>query len=357
MQTIWGPLVPLLRVELDLNYAVGGLHATAFALGMFAAGLLSDTIAERIGDKRAFWIGSTGMALGALLLMTAGSVYMTLFSALLMGVFGTLMLVMIQSGLSNAHGALRATAITEANVIAYVASTLAPLLVSIVVAVGIGWRGALVFPITVWAILRLTNHQRDFPTGEQTSTQSRKAPFPATFWVVWLGLVLSIAAEWSVTFWTADFLIQRFEVETSVATASLAGFTTFGVFGRWIASRLAKHFSERRLLISTLALGFTGAMLFWLSEQALLSFVGLALVGFGLANAYPMGVATLIRTAPEQANRASARASMGAAVAILVAPQAIGILADSMSITAAYGSMPLLVLAALALAVFAPARP
>ncbi|MCB9452752.1 MAG: MFS transporter [Anaerolineaceae bacterium] len=357
LQTIWGPLVPLLRVEFDLNYAMGGLHATAFALGMFAAGLLSDTIAERIGDKRAFWIGSTGMAAGVLLLLTATSVYMTLFSALLMGLFGTLMLILIQAGLANEHGALRATAITEANVIAYIASTLAPLLVSLVVAIGIGWRGALIFPITVWGILRLTNHKRDFPTAEGGSTQSRKTPFPISFWVIWLGLTLSVAAEWVVTFWTADFLIQRLSIETSAATASLAVFTGFGVLGRWIASQLAKRFSEKRLLTGALALAFVGATLFWVSQQTLLSFAGLALLGFGLANAYPLGAATLIRTAPQQANRASARASLGAAVAILVAPQAVGILADSMSITTAFGSVLLLVLAALALTAFSPAQP
>lgn len=356
LQTIWGPLVPLLRIELDLNYTMGGFHATAFALGMFTAGLLSDSIAARIGDRRSLWVGSGGMALGALLLVTAASIYATLLSALLMGLFGTVMLIMIQAGLSNEHGTLRAIALSEANMLAYIASTAAPLFISFVVAIGIGWRGALVMPVIAWALLRLTHQQQDFPSAAPSSDPSRKTPFPVMFWIIWLGLVLSVAAEWSVTFWTADFLIRLFNLETSIAAASLAIFTTFGVLGRWAASRLAKHVTERRLLINMLILAFTGAFIFWISRQAVFSFLGLALVGFGLANAYPLGVATLMHTAPEQANRVSARASLGAAVAILIAPQAIGIIADTLSIDTAYGIVPLLILAALVLTLLSPAR-
>jgi MFS family permease len=123
-----------------------------------------------------------------------------------------------------------------------------------------------------------------------------------------------------------------------------------------MASQLAKRFSEKRLLTSTLVLAFIGAIIFWVSQGELWSFAGLALLGFGLANAYPLGVATLIRTAPHQANRASARASLGAAVAILVAPQAIGILADSMSLLGAYSIVPALIFAALVLMRFSSTR-
>ena len=63
-QAALGPLMPFLRDELNLSYTVGGLHFSAFALGMMLAGSTGDLIATRWGRYRTFWGGGIGMVLG-----------------------------------------------------------------------------------------------------------------------------------------------------------------------------------------------------------------------------------------------------------------------------------------------------
>ena len=131
IQSTLGPLTPFLRAELNLNYTVTALHLSAFALGMIAAGLLSDRLAERFGRRALFWGGGVGMALGAVLLALGQQPAVTIAASLLMGTFGSFLLVMLQAALSDRHGALRAVALTEANVVAAVFSMLAPLIIGI----------------------------------------------------------------------------------------------------------------------------------------------------------------------------------------------------------------------------------
>lgn len=87
MQVLVRVLVPFLRAELHLSYRMGALHISAFALG-------------------------------ALCLTLGSSASMTIASTGLMGFWGSLLLMMLQAGLSDLHGEQRAVAMTEANIAA-----------------------------------------------------------------------------------------------------------------------------------------------------------------------------------------------------------------------------------------------
>src|SRR5690348_11537029 len=143
LQAILGLLMPFLRRELALSYTLGGLHLSAFAVGMVLAGLFGARALASIGRARVLWCGAVGMALGALLLALGRHVGLTLARALCMGVPGSLMLVTSQATLSERHGALRTLAFAEANVAGGVSAGLAPLLVGGLQQAGLGWRGAL----------------------------------------------------------------------------------------------------------------------------------------------------------------------------------------------------------------------
>ena len=114
MQTSLGPLMPFLRGELNLNYSVAGLHFSAFAMGMVLAGATGDRAATRWGRWRLFWGGGGGMAIGAVAFGLGSVPAMTISSAFVMGLLGAFLLVMIQSTLSDHHGANRALAVNGA---------------------------------------------------------------------------------------------------------------------------------------------------------------------------------------------------------------------------------------------------
>lgn len=127
----FGPLTPFLRSELGISYAVASLHFTAFALGILGAGLGGPWVIERIGRWRALWLGAFGMSAGAVLLLIGVDPLVTIAASFLMGLIGSLILAVMPAALADRHGERRAIALSEANLLASVISTAAPL--------AIGW--------------------------------------------------------------------------------------------------------------------------------------------------------------------------------------------------------------------------
>ncbi len=117
LQAILGPMMPFLRTELNLSFTMGGLHLSAFAVGMILAGVIGVRVLALLGRQLVFWGGAMGMAGGAFFLAVDGHVLVTLVATLAMGTFGALMLVTIQATLADRHGERRAIAFTEANVV------------------------------------------------------------------------------------------------------------------------------------------------------------------------------------------------------------------------------------------------
>jgi fucose permease len=84
---------------------------------------------------------------------------------------------------------------------------------------------------------------------------------------------------------------------------------------------------------------------------------GLALLGIGLGNLFPMGISLAVALAPGQAAPASGRAVVMTSFAVLLAPLTVGTLADATSLTAALGVVPVaLALAAVGLTLVSRAR-
>lgn len=47
----FGPVMPFLRSELSLSYTMGGLHLTAFSVGMILTGMFGSTLSHRWGGR------------------------------------------------------------------------------------------------------------------------------------------------------------------------------------------------------------------------------------------------------------------------------------------------------------------
>ena len=74
--------------------------------------------------------------------------------------------------------------------------------------------------------------------------------------------------------------------------------------------------------------------------------VGLTILGTGVGNLFPMAVSAAVATAPDRAGQASCRAVAMSSAAVLLAPLAIGTLADATSLKGALVAVPILLVAA-----------
>jgi fucose permease len=351
---ILGPLMPFIRGDLRLSYTLASLHFSAFALGAVAMGTLADRITSRVGRRGAFWGGGIGMAAGALLVALSPVAAGTILGALLMGMLGSLLLITIQAALADRHRLFSSVALTEANVFASGFALLAPLMVGLVTGAGLGWRLALFPVLALLAVVGLRYWSVPFPESaaahhEPAKATDGRARLPLAYWMFWCLIALETGAEWSVVYWGASFLASDSPLSKADAATAMAAFFLAMLIGRVIGSRLTRALPGLVVLAASLGIALVGFPLFWLAPHPLVRVVGLFIVGLGLANVYPLGVALATEAAPGQANRASARLSIAAGLSALIAPFILGALADHIGIGQAFGiAIPLLVLALLA---------
>ncbi len=340
LQAAPGLVVPHLRDEMGLGYLVGGLHVAAFAAGAVLAGTVSSRLEQAVGRHRLVWTGAALLAAGTAGLAAGRTVEQTIGATLLMGIGGGLVLSTVQAGLADHHGPLRAVALTEANVAASVAYLLLIGMFSLTAALHAGWRVALLASLLVPLVVWITSRGTSLPSPAMV--HGARGRLPAAFWVYCCVLLCTTAAEWCIAAWGASFVEDALDVSTDTAVSLMVGYFGGVLVGRVVGSRLARRHDPTVLLGWALAVAAAGFLVLWPSVGATQALLGLALLGVGLGNLFPIGVSVAVGLAPEQAGAASGRAVAVASLAVLLAPLLVGTWADATSIKTALAVVPVL---------------
>lgn len=341
-----GPLMPFLRAELGLNYTVAAYHLSAFAVGMVIAGLTGDRFARRWGRRAVFWVGGAGLTIGGVLLTVGQVAPLTIGSVFLMGLLGSYIGVMVPAILTDRHGSRRAIALTESNVASSIAAACAPLLVGFGESSGLGWRISLIAGAILWLILFVVFRHSEIPNTQESVSDGTERPLPRRFWAYWLVVLFSVAIEWCVEFWGADFLQNSVGLEKVSAVSLMSLFFAAMVIGRMVGSRLTHSLDAGRLLVGAIVIVLVGFPMFWLTRIPALNIVGLFISGLGIANLFPLTLSVATGIDPQQSGAASARISLASGVAILAAPQVLASVADRAGIYNAFAVAAALLIAA-----------
>jgi MFS family permease len=346
LQASPGLVVVHLRDELGLSYSVGGLHVAAFAAGSTAAGVVSARLERWLGRRRLLWSAATVLGAGVIGLTAGRIAEVTVGSVLVMGIGGGLVLVTVQAVLADHHGEFRTVALAEENVAASIAYLALIGALSLAAALQLGWRvallGSLVVPLMAWW------SSQGVAIDAPPTSRVVRARLPAVFWIAAALLFCTTAAEWCVTAWGATFVTDAVGVSTDTAVALMAGYFGGVLIGRTLGSRLAGRHSPARLLAIALGITATGFAIWWLSTAPAPALIGLSLLGIGLGNLFPMGVALAVALAPGQSALASGRVVAMSSFAVVLAPLTVGTLADATSLKAALGVVPVMVVLAAA---------
>ncbi|MEF2278209.1 MFS transporter [Deinococcus sp. YIM 134068] len=348
-----GPLLPLLRRDLGLTYAQASLHTSAFAVGLLVASVTADGLGRRFGAGAVLWGGVAGMGAGGVLLAAAPSFPVSLLGALVMGTLGSLALVQISAVLARRHGEGRGRAFAEANAVSSVCGVLAPLALGGAVAAGLGWPVVLWVAAAVPGLLALGFARVRFGRPAHPSTGPESDPgraLPSRYWRYWGVMVLGVAVEFGVGFWAADFLTTAGGLDRATAVTAVSAFLLAMLLGRASGGFLLSRFPAGRVVAVSLAVALVGFLAYWQFGSLPARLLGLFVTGLGVANLYPALLALAVSTAPGREDVASARAALASGLAMLLAPFALGALADASSLLLAQSVIPtLLVLAGAAL--------
>jgi fucose permease len=341
---VLGPITPFLKDELRLSYTVSSLHFTAFAVGILLIGLGGHLVIPRIGRSGSMWIGMLGISLSALLLLAGGSPVITIGASFLMGLIGSLILAIVPAALADQHGELRAVALSEANMISSLVASSAALMVGWSANLTGNWRLApgIVAITPLFIFLSIGRGTSSTVTSESEAPIQSHRPLPGLFWMYWLTLVLAVAVEFCMIYWSADYLENVLGMVKANAAQSVSLFLAAMIVGRMAGSRLVQRFSTRSVVLFSILVASMGFLIFWRTENILAGLTGLFLTGLGVANLYPLILSLTIGAANGKTVQASARTTLASGTAILALPLALGRLADAVGIRAAYGVVLLL---------------
>jgi len=345
-----GPVVTFVRAELKLNYSEAAFHFSAVALGSIVAGLAGPGLAHRFGRKRMLWSGIGGLAIQAGLITFGQTLAMTVLGAFIGGIGSSLLQMNVQASLSDHHGPRRAYAITEMNVAASIAATLAPFLVGALARTDFTWRGALQL-MWLYAGLMFVLFWRTPVTNAPPAEaiESRAGRLSGAFYLMVAILALTTAIEWSVIFWGADFLENVVGLFKADAASMMSAFFFAMLIGRIVGSRLTRQMQSQTLLLIAVVISIIGFALLWLSPFRPLNLIGLFVCGLGVANYFPQSLSIALGLAAGQTNRANGMITVSLSTAILIAPQVLGGVADSVGIWGALGLVSGMMIGALGL--------
>jgi MFS family permease len=329
-----GVATPYLRADLHLTDFEAGLHASALAVGVLAAGVSTDWVGGRIGSSRLLDLSAAAVVVALGLIAVAPSLAISLTGALLLGLGGGTLGTEVTVRLAQSGGEGARRMMSQANGMAMIAAALAPVAMGLAAAELHSWRVALLLPMAaLLALAALRPRDRE----AATSLRTPRSPLPGAYWFAWLVAVLGIAVEFSFVYWGSTIVGKRTGISSADATL-LASFFVAGMFtGRMAIGRgLGSGGDQRRVLAAGLGVVLAGVSLVWISTVPALSGVGLFLGGLGTAGMWPVSLTLALQTAPKAQLQAAARATLGSGVAVLIVPSGLGLASDAVGVVAAW---------------------
>lgn len=341
LQVVPGTVTPQLREEFGYGYAQAGLHLSAYAVGSAVAGLAGPRLDRRAGRPALLAAGLVGAAVSVGVLTVGQVLAATLAAAFGIGVLGTLVLGVVQAGLSDHHGPHRAVAFSESNVLASVGATAAPLLVGAVGGLLGTWRAGVLVLAGAAVLLAVLARGTPLPPGEvpEAAADGHRLPPAARAGValVFCGVV----AEWCVGSWGATYLRDVVGLSTSAAVTGMACFFLAMLVGRVAGGLLVRTRDTGQVVLLALCLTGAGLVVEALGTDPVPALAGLVLLGLGVSVLFPLGLALAVARAPDRSALVSSRCITVGAFAVLLGPLVVGGLADAVGLRAALLVLPL----------------
>jgi hypothetical protein len=351
----WAVRVPDVSHGVGASHAVLGVALLCVSLGALTTMRATGSLCERFGSGLVSAVAATLLSLSLALPGLAGSTGALCLTLAVLGAAGGVLNVAMNSLgvaletrtgeplMSRLHAALSFGGLAGGVVGGLAAARLDP--ADHLTAVGI--VGLLVTSALGRRLLAL-----DDRTGSVPRRTPAGAPLPpaATRVVLLLGGVAGCAAygEGALSDWAALHLSEGLGASATTAAAGYAGFCLAMGSGRLAGHRLLSRWGATRLTVSGTLLAAVGMLLTALGPSLPAAFLGLAMVGLGLSNVFPVAIA---RAGALAGPRGVGLASTVGYGGLLVGPATIGLLASLAGLPAALTTVSVLAVVAAALAV------
>ncbi len=175
----------------------------------------------------------------------------------------------------------------------------------------------------------LREHQND-------TLENDVGPIPKALIFIAIVVIGTTLIEGSMNDWATIYMVEIVEITGGREGLAIAIFAGFVTLGRFIGDRLNMLIGP--VLLAQLCIGsaIAGLLLLILTSGAIFAGIGFALAGFGISTIFPLGVSASAAIDEVNVERNVAIMTFGALTGFLIAPPAIGFLAEAANLQIAF---------------------
>jgi MFS family permease len=343
-----GAATAFIAVALALSDTQAGLHSSAMAVGMIVAGSAGERFDGRLGARRAHYLAMGLLAASLVALAVAPALLVSLVASLGIGLGAGAMFGHVNQTLGAGGGATARVRLTRSAFVAKASQLMAPVAIGLGIMAGFDWQFVVVPVLALVGVLFLWTRA----AGSEATVHVELGRLPWAYWLPWILTVAVIALEFFVVVWGGTLVGARTGASLADATLTISAFIAGMIAGRAVMSVRAMGGLDPMLVIrSGIVVTFVAVLVMWMSGDYLISAAGMLVAGFGIGILYPPCASIALAAAPDRPTAASARLTLAAGLAILVAPLLLGVVADVTDIASAWLLVPAVVVGVLLLTV------
>lgn len=332
----WVAQIPFVQERFDVSKTTIGVVLLFMAAGAFVAMPLTGQVLDRHATARVLRIAAVAYPLLLLLPLAAPGPLLLAAALVAFGAGNGAMDVSM-----NAHGvaverALGRPIMSSLHACWSFGGLAGAGAVAAAVALGVDPRleGACATFLLWVVVVGATAYLRD------ASLHADGAPTPAGFAlpsraVLLIGALcfLVMTTEGAVADWAGIYLTGETGASRAVSATGFAGFSLGMALARLGGDGLVERYSRRKVLVGGATLAATSLAILLVAGHAAVAVVGLVLVGVGVANAVPLLFSAAGRVPP--AGPSLAAVFTIGYLGFILGPPVIGVLADTITLTAA----------------------
>ena len=333
----WANVYPLLPGAVMLVWGLLGLRRHVDDTGQtnHAAGVIG---------------GSIAMAVGLVVMGVTRWLAVSLIGALAASIAAAYLVRLLPAVLALLRAGDTEKVIMRSNAYSSVAAVVAPLVIGLSIAVGMGWLPGMAIPMGIAAIAVIVTARPSVgdppPVPVEESREAEVVPPLRVWWREFAVLAISIMIEFCFVYYAATFLHDELDLSTAAAAAGAGAWGVGMAVGRFALSTWPP---PRSVLPSVIGIAI-GFVLLWGVPNAGVAIAGIAVAGLGAAPLYPSRLTALLDRFPASPHEGSARGSLASGTALTAAPALMAGLRAIADVRVAYLAVPILVVLLLLLA-------
>lgn len=291
-----GPAISTLATNTGVSLSDVSIIFVFGAFGRMLGSAIAGGLIGRLHGHIVIVIGFIGMMTLLSLVPLISSLWLLIAVLFLFGIAECLVDVTTNTLIVWVHGAKVGPYMNGLHLMFGVGSIFSPLLIaqSLQHTAGVNWAFWLaalcILPMWLW-VARVPSPTHITSASQTAHTAETPAPsdkIPLSFWVAaGVFAFLAVGAELLMVGWTFNFGVQMGLDPTSSAGTLASSFWLFFTFGRLLAIPLAVRIKPFTLLIGGILIVALGSASMLISAPSLFVWLGVALVGLGVAPLYP----------------------------------------------------------------------